>query len=318
MDSSEGPRQRQSPAFQQGLGSSLEAAALPSMPAAGLAHLQPPTDTRPWGGQGCTCCTGQGFWWLKGARLLLRLALAGTRQPCQDTSPPGSSQLPQNRLEKPNLEKTPGAQRPPGPAELACCRSGCYDGGDQGWQGLPLPAWHHHRRNRAPSHRLLFLCKPGYDPLCTAEKTRKTERKPGSAQRKNWGRDTLSSNWPASRPEETMLGTERRAMGPCEGLNPLPVHAAGGSEAPGAAWAGGRCQHSSAVGGIHLPAALSSAHVYASCPSPPFAATPQPSASFPMVPDPSSHKEASNFWGRRGNARGDSGADTLQVCFSTT
>lgn len=91
-------------------------------------------------------------------------------------------------------------------------------------------------------------------------------------------------------------------MGPCEGLNPLPVHAAGRSEAPGAAWAGGQCQHSPAVGGMHLPAALSSAHVYTSCPSPPLAPTPQPPASFPMVPDPSSHREASNFWGCRGNA----------------
>lgn len=118
MDSSEGPCRRQSPAFQQGLGSSLEAATLPSIPAAGLARLRPPTDTRPWGGQGCTCCTGQGFWWLKEARVLLSLALAGTRQPCQDTPPLGSSQLPQNRLEKPDLEKTPGAA-----SSRACCAS---------------------------------------------------------------------------------------------------------------------------------------------------------------------------------------------------
>lgn len=38
----------------------------------------------------------------------------------------------------------------------------------------------------------------------------------------------------------------------------------------------------------------------------------------PVVLDPSSHREESNFWGHRGNARGDGGAGGLQVCFSTT
>lgn len=64
MDSSEGPCRRQSPAFRQGLGSLLEAPTLPCMPTVGSAHLQSPTDPRPRGRQGCTCCKGQGFWWL--------------------------------------------------------------------------------------------------------------------------------------------------------------------------------------------------------------------------------------------------------------
>lgn len=245
MNSNQGPCWRQSPAFRQGPGSLLEAPTLPCMPTAVSAHLRPPTDARPLGGQGCTCCKGQGFWWLRELRVPLSLALAGTRRPCQDPPPPGSSQLPKNRLQKPNLEKTLGAQCPPGPARAVLAAAGwdsthCWsvdDGGDQGWQGLSLPAWH--RRNCASSCFLLFLCKPRHDPLCaTEERTWKAERKLGLAQRKNWGRDTPSSDWPASRLEETMLQTEGRAAGPWGGLNPLPVHAAGRTEAPGAAWAG--------------------------------------------------------------------------------
>lgn len=37
------------------------------------------------------------------------------------STPPGSSQLPKNRLEKPDLEKTLAAQRPPGPAAPGRC-----------------------------------------------------------------------------------------------------------------------------------------------------------------------------------------------------
>lgn len=53
-------------------------------------------------------------------RVRLSLALAETGLPHQNPLLPGSSLLPKNRLEKPDLEKTLGAQPPPGPAMLGC------------------------------------------------------------------------------------------------------------------------------------------------------------------------------------------------------
>lgn len=172
-----------------------------------------------------------------------------------------------------------------------CCWNG-GDGDDQGWQGLSLPTWHHHRRNCASSCLLLFLCQPGHDPLCaTEERTRKAERKLGSVQRKNWGRDTLSSDRPASRPEETTLGTEGRAAGPWEGLNLLPVHTAGRTEAPGAAWAW--LGASTAL--LWVGCTPGSAHA---CSAPARHLPSHPPCNqqlLPVVLDPSSHREKSNF-----------------------
>lgn len=101
----------------------------------------------------------------------------------------------------------------------------------------------------------------------------------------------LSSDRPASRPEETTLGTEGRAAGPWEGLNLLPVHTAGRTEAPGAAWAW--LGASTAL--LWVGCTPGSAHA---CSAPAHRLPSHPPCNqqlLPVVLDPSSHREKSNF-----------------------
>lgn len=153
---------------------------------------------------------------------------------------PGSSLLPKNRLESLTWKR---------PWELSVLQALLCWGGREGETRAgrgSLPFWQHLRRI------LLFLCEPGHGPQFSAEeRTRKTQRKPGSVQRKNRGWDTASSNRAAQGRRKQCWGWREGPRGP------------GGAEPAACARSlhAGRCQHSPAEGEMHPPTTLSSAQV---------------------------------------------------------
>lgn len=197
MDSSKGPAADKA---QHYMALNEEAPALPSTPTVGSAHLWAAVGVRPQKGQAGTCCKGQ------------QVGGMGSASPAEPgpgrhrTAPPGSSLLPKNRLESLTW-KTPW--------ELSALQAllcwGVSEGVTRAGRGS-LPGWHH------LSRILLFLCGPGHHPLFSAEeRTRKTQRKPGSVQRKNWGWDTASSDRPAQGRRKQCWGWREGLRGPGRG-----------------------------------------------------------------------------------------------------